>query len=88
MPSVLRHSRTLCPNIVATPLTCRSQEDDFEFDILDATKIWPQELVPIQYVGELELNRNPDEYFTQTEQVAFCTGHVPPGMSKTFYIHL
>ena len=57
-----------------------SQENDFDFDILDATKIWPEELVPIQNVGELELNRMPDEYFTQTEQVAFCTGHVPPGI--------
>lgn len=57
-----------------------SREDDFEFDILDATKIWPEEEVPIQYVGELELNRNVDEYFTQTEQVAFCTGHVVPGI--------
>ncbi|KAK4503935.1 hypothetical protein PRZ48_004850 [Zasmidium cellare] len=55
-------------------------EDKFEFDILDATKVWPEDLVPIQYVGELELNRNPDEYFTQTEQVAFCTGHVVPGI--------
>nr|AAG53519.1 CAT2 catalase [Fulvia fulva] len=56
------------------------EEDNFEFDILDATKVWPEELVPIQYVGELELNRNPDEFFPQTEQVAFCTGHVVPGI--------
>jgi catalase len=55
-------------------------EDKFEFDILDATKWWPIELVPIQYVGEMELNRNPDEFFTQTEQVAFCTGHIVPGI--------
>lgn len=57
-----------------------SQQDDFEFDILDATKVWPEELVPIRYIGELELNRNVDEYFTQTEQVAFATGHVVPGI--------
>ncbi|KAL9069873.1 MAG: hypothetical protein Q9157_006007 [Trypethelium eluteriae] len=57
-----------------------SKEHDFDFDILDATKIWPEELVPIRYIGELELNRNPDEYFTQTEQVAFCTSHVVPGI--------
>jgi catalase len=57
-----------------------SREHDFEFDILDATKIWPEELVPIRYVGELELNRNPDEFFPQTEQVAFCTSHVVPGI--------
>ncbi|KAI5209584.1 catalase [Aureobasidium subglaciale] len=57
-----------------------SQADDFEFDPLDATKIWPEEDFPIRYIGELELNRNPDEYFTQTEQVAFSTGHVVPGI--------
>ena len=56
------------------------QQDDFEFDILDATKVWPEELVPIRYIGELELNRNVDEFFTQTEQVAFATGHVVPGI--------
>jgi catalase len=55
-------------------------EHNFEFDILDATKVWPEELVPVRYIGELELNRNPDEYFTQTEQVAFCTSHVVPGI--------
>ncbi|KAF2787870.1 catalase-domain-containing protein [Melanomma pulvis-pyrius CBS 109.77] len=57
-----------------------SQEHDFDFDILDATKVWPEELVPIRYIGELELNRNPDEFFTQTEQVAFCTSHIVPGI--------
>lgn len=57
-----------------------SKEHDFEFDILDATKIWPEELVPIRYIGELELNRNPDEFFPQTEQVAFCTSHIVPGI--------
>lgn len=57
-----------------------SKEHDFDFDILDATKVWPEDLVPIRYIGELELNRNVDEYFTQTEQVAFCTGHVVPGI--------
>jgi len=55
-------------------------EHKFEFDILDATKVWPEELVPIEYFGELELNRNVDEYFTQTEQVAFCTSHIVPGI--------
>lgn len=57
-----------------------SKEHDFEFDILDATKVWPEDQVPIRYIGELELNRNVDEYFTQTEQVAFCTGHIVPGI--------
>jgi catalase len=57
-----------------------SKEHDFEFDILDATKVWPEDLVPVRYIGELELNRNPDEFFTQVEQVAFCTSHVVPGI--------
>jgi catalase len=57
-----------------------SKEHDFDFDILDATKVWPEELVPIRYIGQLELNRNVDEYFTQTEQVAFCTSHIVPGI--------
>jgi len=57
-----------------------SKQDDFEFDILDATKIWPEELIPVRYIGELVLDRCVDEYFTQTEQVAFCTSHVVPGI--------
>ncbi|EKG13864.1 Catalase [Macrophomina phaseolina MS6] len=57
-----------------------AEEQNFEFDILDATKVWPEELVPIRYIGELELNRNVDEFFTQTEQVAFCTSHIVPGI--------
>ncbi|GMF78201.1 unnamed protein product [Aspergillus oryzae] len=56
------------------------KQDDFEFDIFDATKIWPEELVPLRVIGELELNRNVDEFFPQTEQVAFCTSHIVPGI--------
>ena len=61
-------------------LIAEKDEDNFEFDILDATKVWPVEEVPLRFVGELELNRNVDEYFTQTEQVAFCTSHIVPGI--------
>ncbi|EPQ62743.1 BgtA-21263 [Blumeria graminis f. sp. tritici] len=57
-----------------------SRQDEFEFDILDATKLWNEELLPIRYIGEIELNKNVDEFFTQTEQVAFCTQHLPPGI--------
>ncbi|KAK4235322.1 catalase [Achaetomium macrosporum] len=57
-----------------------ADEHKFDFDILDATKIWPEDLVPTRYIGELELNRNPDEFFTQVEQLAFCTSHVVPGI--------
>lgn len=56
------------------------RQDDFEFDILDATKVWPEEIFPVRYIGELELNKNVDEYFAQTEQAAFCTAHIVPGI--------
>ena len=52
----------------------------FTFDVLDATKLIPEELVPVVPVGRLVLNRNPDNFFAETEQVAFCTAHVVPGI--------
>ncbi len=58
-------------------------EDDaekFSFDVLDATKLIPEELVPLKPVGRMVLNRNPDNFFAETEQVAFCTAHVVPGI--------
>lgn len=55
----------------------------FSFDVLDATKIVPEELVPIVTVGRLVLDRNPDNFFSETEQVAFCTAHVIPGIDFT-----
>ena len=58
----------------------QEQADAFSFDILDATKLIPVELVPIQPVGRMVLNRNPDNFFAETEQVAFCTAHVVPGI--------
>jgi catalase len=54
--------------------------DSFEFDVLDATKIIPEELVPLQFVGKLVLDRNPDNFFAETEQVAFCPSHIVPGI--------
>lgn len=56
------------------------QAQDFSFDILDATKLIPEELVPVTRVGRMVLNRNPDNFFAETEQVAFCTAHVVPGI--------
>ncbi|MEO6319879.1 MAG: catalase [Polaromonas sp.] len=56
------------------------QAEKFSFDILDPTKIVPEELVPVQPVGRMVLNRNPDNFFAETEQVAFCTAHVVPGI--------
>jgi catalase len=56
------------------------QGEKFSFDILDATKLIPEELVPITPVGRMVLNRNPDNFFAETEQVAFCAAHVVPGI--------
>src|SRR5687767_1008215 len=59
------------------------QAEKFSFDVLDATKIIPEELVPLTPVGKLTLNRNPDNFFAETEQVAFCTAHIVPGIDFT-----
>ena len=59
------------------------QADGFSFDVLDATKLVPEELVPVRPVGRMVLNRNPDNFFAETEQVAFCTAHVVPGIDFT-----
>jgi len=58
-------------------------EHKYEFDLLDATKIIPEELVPVQRIGKLVLNRNPDNFFAETEQVAFHPGHIVPGIDFT-----
>ncbi len=57
--------------------------DKFEFDVLDPTKIIPEELVPVKIVGRLVLDRVVDNFFAETEQVAFSTGNVPPGIGFT-----
>ncbi|MGE0592339.1 MAG: catalase [Vicinamibacterales bacterium] len=57
-----------------------AQAEDFSFDVLDATKIVPEELVPIVPVGRMTLTRNPDNFFAETEQVAFCVAHIVPGL--------
>ena len=59
------------------------QAEQFSFDILDSTKLIPEELVPVQVVGRMVLNRNPDNFFAETEQVAFCTAHIVPGLDFT-----
>ncbi|PLR26932.1 MULTISPECIES: catalase HPII [Pantoea] len=61
------------------------EEDEFkfDFDILDATKLIPEELVPVELVGKMVLNRNPDNFFAETEQVAFHPGHIVPGLDFT-----
>jgi catalase len=60
-----------------------SDEFKFEFDLLDPTKLIPEELVPVQRIGKMTLNRNPDNFFAETEQVAFHVGHVVPGIDFT-----
>jgi catalase len=64
-------------------LVAEEDEHKYEFDLLDATKIIPEELVPVQRIGKLTLNRNPDNFFAETEQVAFHIGHVVPGIDFT-----
>ncbi len=57
--------------------------DEFPFDVLDATKIIPEEQVPIRKVGRLVLDRTVDNFFAETEQVAFCTQNIVPGVDFT-----
>ncbi len=58
------------------------EEDEFkyDFDLLDPTKLVPEELVPVKIIGKMTLNRNPDNFFSETEQVAFHPGHIVPGI--------
>ena len=60
-----------------------ADEHKFDFDLLDPTKIIPEELVPVTPLGKLVLNRNPDNFFAEVEQVAFCPGHIVPGIDFT-----
>ncbi|MGN7476518.1 catalase [Solibacillus silvestris] len=59
-----------------------SMEDEFkyDFDVLDPSKFWPEEIVPVQLIGKMTLNRNIDSYFTESEQVAFNPANVVPGI--------
>jgi catalase len=58
-------------------------EHKFDFDLLDPTKLIPEEEVPVEIVGTLTLNRNPDNFFAETEQIAFHPGHLVPGIDFT-----
>ncbi len=60
-----------------------ADEHTFDFDLLDPTKIIPEELVPVQKLGKMTLNRNPDNFFAETEQAAFHIGHIVPGIDFT-----
>ena len=59
------------------------QESDFDFDLLDSSKLIPESLVPVQIIGKMTLNRNPDNYFAETEQVAYHLGNIVPGIDFT-----
>ncbi|MEK3993453.1 catalase [Psychrobacillus sp. FSL K6-2365] len=61
----------------------QADEFKFTFDILDATKIWPEEVVPVKIIGKMTLNRNVDNVFAETEQVAFHPGNLVPGIDFT-----
>ena len=60
-----------------------ADEHKFDFDLLDPTKIIPEELVPVTPLGKMVLNRNPDNFFAEVEQIAFCPGHIVPGIDFT-----
>ncbi len=60
-----------------------ADEHKFDFDLLDPTKLIPEELVPVRRIGKLTLDRNPDNFFAETEQVAFHPGHIVPGIDFT-----
>jgi catalase len=65
---------------LALQIFTEEDAEKFSFDVLDPTKIVPEELVPLVPVGRMVLNRNPDNFFAETEQVAFCVAHVVPGI--------
>ena len=68
---------------LAVQLLAEEDEEKFDFDILDATKLWPEDLIPLKRIGRMTLNRNPDNYFAETEQVAFMTTNIVPGIDFT-----
>ncbi len=64
-------------------IVAEEDEHNFDFDLLDPTKLIPEELVPVTPLGKMVLNRNPDNFFAEVEQVAFCPGHIVPGIDFT-----
>jgi catalase len=65
---------------LAVQLFSQAEADKFPFDHLDATKLIPEEMVPLQVIGRMVLNRWPNNFFAETEQVAFCPSHIVPGI--------
>ena len=64
----------------AVQLFTQEDADKFPFDHLDSTKLIPEELVPLQVIGRMVLDRWPDNFFAETEQVAYCPGNIVPGI--------
>jgi catalase len=64
----------------AVQLFTQAEADRFPFDHLDATKLIPEELVPLKVIGRMVLDRWPGNFFAETEQVAYCPSHVVPGI--------
>src|SRR5271156_5664803 len=65
---------------LSVQLFTQEQAAGFDFDHLDATKLIPEELVPLQVIGRMVLDRWPDNFFAETEQVAYCPSHIVPGI--------
>jgi len=65
---------------LAVQLFTEEEADGFPFDHLDATKLIPEELIPLKVIGHMVLDRWPDNFFAETEQVAFCPSHLVPGI--------
>ncbi|HNP68768.1 MAG TPA: catalase, partial [Aequorivita sp.] len=61
----------------------QKDEHKYDFDLLDPTKLIPEEMVPVKIIGKMTLNKNPDNFFAETEQVAFLPGHIIPGIDFT-----
>ncbi len=64
-------------------IVAEKDEHKFAFDLLDPTKLIPEEEVPVMRIGKMTLNRNPENFFAETEQVAFHPGHLVPGIDFT-----
>ncbi|MBE2226263.1 MAG: catalase [Ignavibacteria bacterium] len=86
------HKRDLFENIesgnfpeweLGVQIVEEKDEFKFSFDLLDPTKLIPEEIVPVKIIGKLTLNRNPGNFFAETEQVAFHPGHIVPGIDFT-----
>jgi catalase len=73
-------SRRVSEYELGVQIFTEAQADGFTFDVLGPTKIVPEEIVPVTPIGRMILKRDPDNFFAETEQVAFCAAHVVPGI--------